>query len=81
MERETCTQIECRREVLDKTIKEAVDTQFRTHNLTLGDEQDNHSKYSKGTISFCWCPLLTKGPIAEEAQQYGEGEEGKIVRE
>ena len=29
-----------------------VNTQFRTHNLTLGDDQNNHSKYPKIMIAF-----------------------------
>ena len=53
MEAQGMKQTKCRREVLDKMVKEAIDTQFRTHNLILEDEQDNHSKYSKVMISFC----------------------------
>ena len=30
----------------------SVDTQFRTHNLTFRDEQNNHSKYPKVMIAF-----------------------------
>ena len=30
----------------------SVNTQFYTHNLTLGDDQNNHSKYPKIVIAF-----------------------------
>ena len=28
-------------------------------------------------FDMCWCPLLTKSPIVEEAQQYEESEKRK----